>query len=135
VVLSWQNLPEWIDQKKIYCPGEGHDVWKDIGKKKTGNGAVIAAMIDEAEMFFGIDSGPGHIAACSPIETPVYIIWTDQHPINCFDLAGDNVTHIVSEMTYVDPPAKQYFETHYAHHYYFGDLTNIIEAVVNDVMS
>lgn len=53
---------------------------------------TLGALIEKAQYVVGIDSGPEHVAAATG--TPTFIVWRENHPIHCFDLAP-NVYHFV----------------------------------------
>jgi len=73
----------------VYCPGVDHPLWRAAG---CGDGATMAALIQHAALFVGIDSGPAHVAGAT--DTPSIVVWTGHHPLHYFALA-DQVTHLV----------------------------------------
>jgi hypothetical protein len=82
-----------------------------------------AALIEASTLFFGIDSGPSHLAACT--STPAVVTWTGHHPVHNFGLA-DNVVHLVptrhAAMTTLPPAGRvdglAYFHASYRYHTY-----------------
>lgn len=91
VVLDWERRCPWVDNASVFCPGVDDPLWQSIG---TGDAERIAALIDSASLYIGIDSGPDHIAGATT--TPTIITWVRHHPIHYYGLA-DNVTHLVPE--------------------------------------
>ncbi len=128
-------VPDCLADIAVY-PDHTQEIWQDVAKKKTGNAQVIAALIDRAEIFFGIDSGPAHLAGCSPIKTPAHILWHRHHPITCFDLSGNpNLLHHVDEqVANRESLTRDYFESHYKYTYYDLDLTDYIEDLFRSVV-
>jgi len=53
---------------------------------------TMAGIMELAELFIGIDSGPLHMAG--GLDVQAVGIWTHHHPIRFFDIA-DNVVHLV----------------------------------------
>jgi hypothetical protein len=89
VILDFDHRSPLPDQRTIYCPDKGHPLWGGTG---TGNAAIIAALIERAALFIGIDSGPLHVAQAT--STPIVACWTGHHPIHFSDISGD-VVHLV----------------------------------------
>jgi ADP-heptose:LPS heptosyltransferase len=84
VMLHWGGQHNLVTDGLAYsCLTEGQP-WSEAG--------LIRAVIDRANLFLCIDSGPAHIAATTDTET--LVIWKGFHPIYNFDLA-DNVLHLV----------------------------------------
>jgi len=132
VVLSWEwPLIDWMDNERVFCPDRTHWLWQEVTGKITGNAQVIAALIDGAEVFYGIDSGPAHLAACKPITTPVFVLWWEFHPATNFDLDHGNVTHFVRDDYHEALPlsVRQYVENAYTIRCYEGDLTDWLLSV------
>lgn len=129
VILDWEDNPLILDPDIgdfIVIPDKRHS-WLWDGQRH-GNAQTITALIDGAEMFLGIDSGPAHLAAATA--TPAVVFWHTFHPLTNFDLA-DNVTHVVpswSKDEYEDR-AVAFFEEHYQYVYYDGELGEKIEDV------
>lgn len=95
VLLDWEskfNIADYpTPNNGIVRPDKLHPyLWN---KERVGDGATIAALIDRAEVFFGIDSGPGHIAAAT--KTPSIIFWVNHQPAFCYDY-HPNVIHYAS---------------------------------------
>lgn len=59
---------------------------------RWGNAQSLRQIIKEADSFWGIDSGIGHLAATTDI--PVNIFWKETNPAYCFDPIG-NLTNYV----------------------------------------
>jgi len=90
IILDWDKRSPLPDNKRIFCPGVGpNDIWGNFG---SGDAATIACLIQQAEAFIGIDSGPGKIA--SSTDTPSLICWTGHHPLQFHDPAP-NTTHLI----------------------------------------
>lgn len=114
--LLREPLPHW-PVGAVVSPGGDHPLWQGLG---TGDGETLAALIAQAALFVGIDSGPAHIAGAT--NTPSVVIWTGHHPIHYFGLA-ENTLHLVpgdhEELLRGDRDAgKRYFEAHYRHRTY-----------------
>jgi ADP-heptose:LPS heptosyltransferase len=90
VLFDWDGRSHLPDNKRIFCPAVGNeDVWGSFG---SGDSSTIAALINYAQAFVGIDSGPGKIA--SGVGTPSMICWRGHHPIQFHDPA-DNTVHMI----------------------------------------
>jgi ADP-heptose:LPS heptosyltransferase/SAM-dependent methyltransferase len=89
VVLDWDRRSPLPDGVRIHNPGADHELWGGLG---TGDAEVLAALIQEASLFVGVDSGPLHVAGAT--DTPAIAVWTRHHPVHFYDLAA-NVTHLV----------------------------------------
>ncbi len=89
VILDWDKRSPIPDNVKVFCPGAGHELW---GNQGTGDAGILAALIEQAELMVGIDSGPMHVAAATT--TPTIAVWVKHHPIHYCDLSK-NVTHLV----------------------------------------
>ncbi len=111
VILDWDRRSTLVDQKTIFNPvcGDG-DIWGSFG---SGDAATIGAMVQLAEAFIGIDSGPGKIASAlirdesgeQRPETPVLICWRGHHPIQFHDPAP-NTVHLIPEKHATMPPMR-----------------------------
>ncbi len=126
VILDWDQRSPLPDQQTIFCPAAGHPLWKGLG---TGDAERLAALIDVAALMIGIDSGPLHVAGAT--STPTIGVWTEHHPLNFFDLAG-NVVHLVPREHAArigQPAALRYFERAYRHELY-DDLATALPAFV-----
>lgn len=131
VVLDWDRRSPLPDQEAIFCPGTDHPLWGNTG---TGDAEILAALIEQAAVLIGIDSGPLHVAAATT--TPTFGVWTHHFPAQYFDLA-DNVTHLVPE-NWRDfglarqPASAEFFLKHYRHRTYQSvenSLTEILLAI------
>ena len=68
---------------------------------------ITAAMIARADLFIGIDSGPGHLAACT--DTPSIIIWRWHNPLNYYCPYAKNVMHFLPQGTKITEDLIKYF--------------------------
>lgn len=118
VVLDWDRRSPLPDGRDIFCPGSGHELWGNFG---SGDAGTMAALIERAALFVGVDSGPLHVAGATT--TPAIGVWTGHHPIRYFDLA-DNVTHLVPAEWRNNVTAQQarVFEQHYRFREQTGNL-------------
>jgi ADP-heptose:LPS heptosyltransferase/SAM-dependent methyltransferase len=110
IILDWDRLSPVPDDKNIFRAD--HKIQKNAG--------TIAALISQADLFVGIDSGPLHIAG--GLKTPTIGVWTLHHPTRYFDIS--NVLHLVPSdarryirMRYGNR-ANDYFHGYYRHEYY-----------------
>src|SRR5207302_6216006 len=66
---------------QVACDGDQKAWWEEAGEKGLGtphNVTELLALIDQASVFIGNDSGPGHLAAfCG---TPTFTIFGPQLP-------------------------------------------------------
>lgn len=110
VILDWDTNSVLVKEygDKIRNPNRCHPWLWD--KEYTGDGATIYALIDNAVGFWGIDSGPAHIAGAT--KTPSYVFWWGTEPLHCFDLS-ENVTHIVHPNH--NSLNSKYFKDNYNH--------------------
>lgn len=92
VILDWDNRSPLINNRTVFCPTVHQgDIWGATG---TGDAETLAALISQAALMIGIDSGPLHVAGAT--NTPTIGVWTGHHPVQFFDLCP-NVLHLVSE--------------------------------------
>lgn len=129
IVLDWDRRSPLPDQETIFCPRPGEsDIWGNFG---SGDAAVIAALIELAEAYLGVDSGPGKVASAT--STPALIAWRDHHPIQFHDPAP-NTTHLLPTNWQKLPPVidrpgvGRYFEKHYKFTTYHGEFGLVEEA-------
>lgn len=121
IILDWDyRSPLPKENNSIFCPNMHNAIWEGKG---TGNAATIAALIEHAKLFIGIDSGPLHIAGATKV--PSIGIWTNHHPAHFFDLA-DHVIHLIPNdaRRYLRGNKDQtlhFFEKHYRYAYYGGN--------------
>lgn len=135
VILDWdRRSPLPNENERIVCPGAKNSIW---GKRGTGDAATIAALINEANLFIGIDSGPLHIAGATT--TPAIGVWTNHHPAHFFDLA-ENVVHLLPRNSKhrirgnnKDKTLK-YFETNYRHVYHGDSLHQTLMQTTCDLL-
>ncbi len=105
VVLDWDRRSPLPDNKTIFCPApkkpnEGPDLWGNMG---TGDAVVITAMIAQAALYIGVDSGPGKCASAT--ETPTLIVWKEMHPMQFHDPAP-NTLHLIPDHWQKMPPCN-----------------------------
>jgi FkbM family methyltransferase len=121
--------PHW-PRGAVACPGGDHPLWHGRG---TGDGETLAALIAQAALFIGIDSGPAHIAGAT--NTPSVVVWTGHHPLHYFGLA-DNALHLVPDnhesLLLGDREAGgRFFAAHYRHRVY-RDLALALPRVLEE---
>lgn len=127
-----KHVCPFVDQQTIHCP---YHLWKRDNREIYADAGLIKELIQNADVFFGIDSGPGHIAAATT--TPSHIFWKGHHPGLCFDLSH-NTVHILhrNSAKLIDQDfdvwnvAHPYFEEMYDHLYY-DDLLNEMDDIVD----
>ncbi len=120
VILDWKKESPLPDQKKIFNPGPTDPIWKG---EKLSSAGTIAALINRAKLYIGVDSGPLHVAGAT--KTPTIGIWHGHHPVNFFDLCS-NVTHLLPITAKGlkgikgdnKTDGRNYFEKVYNHVYY-----------------
>lgn len=131
VILDWDRRSPLVDQTSIFNPAADHPLWQGRG---TGDAAVIGALIENARLMIGIDSGPLHVAGAT--STPTVGVWTRHHPLHYFDLA-ENVTHLVPgnhESLLKHPRGLPFFRQHYRHVVY-KQLQVELPAFVDSLLS
>jgi len=112
VVLDLEKLSPVVDQSTVFSPLNGHPMWQELGHADP---ETLGALIDQAEVFVGVDSGPLHVAACT--RTPSIGVWTHHHPTRFFDFSS-NVLHLVPlghKRLAPGPRAIDTFEKRYRH--------------------
>lgn len=121
VILDWKGESSLPNQRTIFCPTKDNPLWDGNSWAEAG---TLAALIEKAKLYIGIDSGPLHVAGAT--HTPTIAIWRKHHPINYFDLA-DNVMHLLPSDADENirgkesQKAKHFFEENY-NHIYYNDL-------------
>lgn len=137
LIFDWFGTSHLPDNKKIFCPGRGHQIWEG---KPYGDAKTIAAIIDQVRLFIGVDSGPLHIAGCC--KTPTIGFWKHHHPVHYFDLSdnvthlisGDNRKHIRSPKSIHRGPIQDFFEKNYKHQYYSNSRGDaVIDAICREL--
>lgn len=129
VILDWDARSNLSNSKTIFRPGKKEPLWDNTG---TGDAGTIAAIIEKAALFIGIDSGPLHVAGST--STSSIGVWIKHHPIHYFDLAN-NVKHLVPQnannfiRSNNNTKTKNYFEQTYRHQYY----NNLQKTLLNEV--
>ena len=117
VLLDWDHRSPLPNGKTIFCPSvDPGDIWGSFG---SGDAARIAALVEQASLFIGIDSGPAKAAAAT--STPNICVWTGHHPVQFHDLTKTH--HLVPEDHLSVPPAQNpmaanYFSSHYDYSIY-----------------
>jgi SAM-dependent methyltransferase len=122
IIFDWDRTSPIPDQKTIFRA--------DCSVQR--NAGTIAALIDMADLFVGIDSGPLHV--CGGLDTPGIGVWTGHHPIRFFDLA-DNVHHMLpSDSRNLRIKGREratdYFHSNYRYEYY-DDLPYSVAAAIS----
>jgi len=97
---------------------------------------LLAAVISEAKLFVGIDSGPLHVAAATT--TTTIAIWREHHPLH-YLCPASNVLNLVppehAEHVLGDRAAGlAYFQSRYRHRVYHALLTDTHDAI-EDVLA
>ena len=114
VLLDYAGHFTYLDSRAVVLTKKDKWIW-DTG--------VIKELIDNADFFFGCDSGPAHIAAAT--DTPSYIIWIDSDPLQVIDPAP-NLTHWIRSLRYCeteqDYADRDYFEKYYPNECYGDSL-------------
>lgn len=96
---------------------------------------TIAALISEAALFVGIDSGPLHVAAAT--ETPTIACWTGFHPVH-YLCPADNVLNLVPPH-HIDlirgdrARGLAYFQSRYRHKVYQSFLSFAYDCIADAV--
>jgi ADP-heptose:LPS heptosyltransferase len=62
VILDWDKRTPLADEIRIFNPGADSPLWNNTG---TGDCETLAALIAQASLFVGIDSGPLHVAGAN----------------------------------------------------------------------
>ena len=101
VILDWDRRTPLADGVHVFNPGADHPVWGGSG---TGDAAAIAALIEAADLFVGVDSGPLHVAM-GVASTPAIGVWLEHSPVQFCDLGG-HVLHLVPENWRTKPPVN-----------------------------
>ena len=130
VVFDLERIAPIVDQSTVHSPLNGHPLWAELGHADP---ETMAALIDLAELFVGIDSGPLHLAAAT--STPALGVWTHHHPTRFFDFSS-NVLHLVPighKRLAPGPRAIETFERRYRHHVY-GDVTCAVIEEMNKAL-
>jgi len=127
VILDLERISPVVDQSTVFSPLNGHTCW---GELSHADPETMAALIDQVELFIGIDSGPLHIAATT--STPSLGVWTHHHPMRFFDFSS-NVLHLVPvghKRLAPGPRSLETFEARYRHHVY-GCVTGAVLEELN----
>ncbi len=132
IILDWDERSPIPDQRSVFCPGIHSNLWKG----NMGDAETIAALIHQAILFIGIDSGPLHVAGAT--STPSIGVWTRHHPINFFEPCP-NVLHILPKDSRKNIRGieklrpRTYFENSYKHLYY-DDLKSGLLAAIKSIL-
>lgn len=133
IILDWdrRKASQLANGKTIFCPGVNDPLWQGTG---TGDGNVLAALIEHASLFVGIDSGPLHVAGAT--STPALGLWTEHHPMHYYELSH-NVKHLLA----IDSKEKikskfkfeneEWFHDHFQYRYY----TDLIDVLLEEAAS
>jgi ADP-heptose:LPS heptosyltransferase/SAM-dependent methyltransferase len=130
IILDWDRRCPFVDGLRVHNPGADHWLW---GATKTGDAETLAALMDQALLVVGVDSGPLHVAGAT--STPTLAVWTHHHPVHYFDLA-DNVLHLVPgnhEELAAGPAARRFFRDNYRSRTYkqlFVDLPAMVQSLL-----
>ena len=87
-------------------------MWGGFG---SGDAERITALVAQASLFVGIDSGPQKCAGAT--DTPAIGLWTGHHPIQFIDLCP-NFLHLVPENHETIPPMQHAGPRAYFHQNY-----------------
>lgn len=129
VVLDWKNESPLPNQKTIFCPEKNHWLWDGSNFAEAGR---LAALIERAKLYIGIDSGPTFIAGAT--KTPSITVWINHHPANYYDLS-ENVTHLLPKKSddLIHSNEKEdvlkFFKSNYKHLYYTSLEASILKAI------
>ncbi len=130
VVLDWDFRTPLADGKRVFNPHADLELW---GASGTGDGEVLAALIELSTLMVGVDSGPLHVAGATA--TPTIGIWTRHHPLHYFGHAN-NVVHLLPQdhrnLLRGNPDdGAAYFDRHYRCRTY-TDLEEELRAMVRE---
>ena len=91
IIADYFNNCPFANEKDIISINKSHLPWLWRGEPDCG---VLYELINRANIFVGIDSGPAHVAIAT--KTPTYVIWMEKgyHPLVAFNFAN-NCTHII----------------------------------------
>lgn len=132
VLLDWDFRSSLVDQQTIFNPDKYNPMWGGTG---TGCLATLAALISQAKLFIGVDSGPLHVAGAT--NTPSIGVWVRHHPIHFYELS--HVKHLLSKdsrrhlRTRNRGQAEDYFNANYWHASYGDVRTGIIDAITQQL--
>lgn len=129
IILDWKSDCCFYDQEHIFCPDRYNTLWNEKGHAAAG---TLAALIEKAKLYIGIDSGPAHVAGAT--NAPTIIVWREHHPVNFYDLPK-NVLHLVPKdhKKYIqgkDPDKAEHFflnNYHFTHYDYLESVSDIVK--------
>ena len=131
VLIDMTLQSPWADNPGVHrLDANQRWLWGDC---RNGDAGVFYSLIDNAKTFWGVDSGPAHIAGAT--NTPSYVIWWHTPPMHCYDPA-DNVTHIVPDWwrdLALHNNAVDVFTTYYHYKEYGENLEAYLENVVQEL--
>jgi ADP-heptose:LPS heptosyltransferase len=132
MILDWDRRSPLPDGRTIICPNVDHPLWRGWG---TGDAETIAALIDRAACFVGIDSGPQKVAMSRAV--PSVGVWTMLHPVNYADLC-ESMIHLVprDSWQWIKGPRGvgwDYFRARYRYREY-GQLEDTLCEVVGELL-
>lgn len=120
IVFDWDGKTSLPNRESIFRAGKADPIWEG---SSYGSSATLAALIDEMDLFIGIDSGPLHVAGATT--TPTLGIWTEHHPIHFFDFSDvlhivpmDSKKYINHNKSCVRNEVELFFRKHYDCRYY-----------------
>jgi len=117
VILDWDRRSPLVNQTTIFNPDNDNDIWRKAG---SGDAETLAALIERAALFVGIDSGPSKVSFTT--NTPSIAIWVKHHPIHYCDNAP-NALHLIPEnhLDYIRGDKNngaEFFVKHYKYEIY-----------------
>lgn len=134
LIFDWNNQSDIPDGQRIFKPDVNNSIWEGKG---TGSADMIAAIIEQAKLFVGVDSGPLHIAGCT--NTPSIGFWKFHHPAHFYEFTK-NVLHLVpgEARKFIKADDKgaieHYFHQNYRHHYFHNQRgTATLEAIYREL--
>ncbi len=136
VVFDWDAKEKISNGTTIFRPGKLDPVWEG---KKHGSNSTLAALIEQMDLFIGIDSGPLHIAGAT--NTPSIALWKDHHPIHYYDFS-DNVIHLLPRNSKrlinhnkqdVRNGVETFFKNEYNYLYYDDLEKSIFETITKQI--
>lgn len=106
---------------------------------KPGDCGMLAAILAEADLVIGVDSGILHLA--SAVGTRAIGCWVKHHPLHFF-CPDATTTHIIPKNDWIHPEhwlvqqpfgnGIPFFETHYDHRY-AADTTEAVEEILEGI--
>jgi ubiquinone/menaquinone biosynthesis C-methylase UbiE len=134
VILDWDRRSPIPDQRNVFNPGVFDPLWMNYG---TGDAETLAALIERACVFLGIDSGPCKVAYTT--KTPTISAWVGYHPYHYCDNAP-NTIHLVPQnygtmLRGNRDAAMSFFVKNYRHEIYRnGSLPDLVIQNIAKIM-